>query len=159
MKWTQDDLDVFHKEKDFIDTVLIPVLPIRWGNEMGRTVLEGRFTTILSEEAERHLTGRMILSPPFTYLKHRPFDETLRALKEWIKEMRTDGVKLIVCLASDPQWNQTTHECEEDGVLNVWLPALPLDHLDPKHKQDYLDDNVGQIMKKITNAWSALEIN
>lgn len=153
MKWNQDDLELFHKEKNYIDTVLIPLVPIEWGSEMGRTVLEGRFATLLGEETERQLKGRLILSPPFTYLKNRPFDHTKKDLKEWILEIHADGVKLIVCLASDPQWHEIFQGRDEEGLLNVWLPALPIDHLDSKHKQDYVDENVGQILKKITNAW------
>lgn len=153
MLWNMDDLELFHKEKDYIDTVILPFVPIEWGSDMGRTVQEGRFSLILGEETEHQLKGRVILSPPFTYLKSQSLDDKIAQFHHWIREIRKDSIKFIVCITSDPSWHSFFQDINESGLVNVWLPAVPFDHLNSTHQQDYLDENVGQIIKKMTHAW------
>ncbi|WEG11359.1 DUF2487 family protein [Pullulanibacillus sp. KACC 23026] len=154
MKWTVKDMDVSVKEKAYIDTVLIPFVPIEWGNEMGNAVVEGHYSLLLGEETERQLKGRVILSPPFTYLKKIDEAEKKDLFQPWIQEIKESDFKHIVCLVSDPDFSRTQTDELGEHVQVVWMPAIPIEHMDSTYKQDYLNEQVAQIMKKITQAWS-----
>lgn len=154
MKWTLNDWAVFQKEKDYIDTVLIPFIPIHWGEGMKGTVTTGRFTTLLAEEIERQLKGRVILNPPFTYLESESLEMKRTRLDGWIEEIKSYGIKHIICLSTDPKWNFVHTENRTIGVTNIWVPALPIDHMDSKHRQDYLDETVGQVLRQMAQAWN-----
>jgi hypothetical protein len=155
MKWLAEDLDVFQREKEYIDTVLIPLVPIKWGDQMGSVAREGRFSLILAELLERELKGRVILSPPFTYLKSDSLEETKHTLKRWLREIQGAGVKYIVTLTSDVDWKTGLSEPQGEGVETIWLPAVPVDHMTPQHQQDFLDETVGNLLKQMAQFWQS----
>jgi len=49
----------------------------------------------------------------------------------------------IVYLTSDPAWR--TVENELDGLL-LWLPTIPLEHLEQKHKVNVISDQIQQLI-------------
>jgi hypothetical protein len=158
MKWLAEDLDVFQREKEYIDTVLIPLVPIKWGEQMSSVVREGRFSLILAELLERELKGRVILSPAFTYLKSGSFEETKRTLERWLAEIQGAGVKFILTLTSDVDWKTGPIKSQAEGVETIWLPAVPVEHMNPKHKQDFLDETVGNVLKQIAQVWQTTKL-
>ena len=153
MKWLAEDLDLFQKEKEYIDTVLIPLVPIKWGDQMNSVVREGRFSLLIAEQIERELKGRVILSPAYTYLKSAPFDETKLMLEAWLHEIQLAGVKYIVTLTSDVDWKTNLSEFQMESVQTIWLPAVPVEHMNPQNKQDFLDETVGNLLKQIAQVW------
>ncbi|HET6871896.1 MAG TPA: DUF2487 family protein [Sporolactobacillaceae bacterium] len=157
MKWLAEDLDVFQREKEYIDTVLLPLVPIQWGEHMSSVVREGRFSLLLSEQLERELKGRVILSPAFTYLKANSFEDTMRQLEAWLNEIQRAGVKSIVTLTSDVDWKIHISEKQTEGVRHIWLPAVPLEHMNPQSQQDFLDEMVGSVLKQIAEVWQTVK--
>ncbi len=155
MKWNLEDLDIFRKEKAYVDTVIIPLVPIHWGEDMNGPVTAGRFVTLLAEEIERQLKGRVILSPPFTYLKKESREEKSKRLGDWVQAIEAYGAKYRICLTADLDWNPSQSEKESPGLTCFALPALPIDHMDPKHRQDYIDDHVGHVLKKMMHTWQS----
>lgn len=157
MKWLAEDIEVFQREKEYIDTVLLPLVPIQWGEDMGSVVREGRFSLLLSEQLERELKGRVILSPAFTYLKANSFEDTMRQLETWLSEIQRAGVKTIVTLTSDVDWKINLSENQTEGVRHIWLPAVPLEHMTPQSQLDFLDEMVGSVLKQVAEVWQTVK--
>lgn len=152
MKWQTKEIDTYLQEKDYVDTALIPLVPISWVDEVKRTVAMGEFIEVITLEVERQFQGRVIHFPPFTYIKGEQIDSRLARLKEWTSEIREGGIKHLFFLTSDGEWKTIEHELNEPLI---WLPTVPLEHLDLSYKRDIIAEQVKQLIPLLTSKWQS----
>lgn len=148
MKWKTTDIDIYFQAKEYVDTALIPMLPIGWGADVKTTVSLGEFIALFADELERQFKGRLVQFPSYTYLK----DESTKTerLQDWIQHLKEEGFKYVILLTSDVSWKNV--EGDLDGVL-IWLPVLPLEHVDASYKQEMLTTQMKQIIQLIMSEW------
>ncbi|HSH24038.1 MAG TPA: YpiF family protein [Massilibacterium sp.] len=148
MKWKTTDIDIYFQAKEYVDTALIPMLPIGWGADVKTTVSLGEFIALFADELERQFKGRLVQFPSYTYLK----DESTKTerLQDWIQHLKEEGFKHVILLTSDVSWKNV--EGDLDGVL-IWLPVLPLEHVDASYKQEMLTTQMKQIIQLIMSEW------
>jgi hypothetical protein len=150
VRWQVLEMQQYLEQKEYIDTILIPLVPISWENALIPTVREGEFVETILKETERQLQGRVILLPPFTYLKNEDMEERMKRLAMWKTELNVGNhVKYVFFVTSDVDWKRVENELE--GL--VWAAPVPLEHMDERHRKDFVDENVGLIMKNITEIW------
>ncbi|MFV8828356.1 YpiF family protein [Alkalihalobacterium sp. APHAB7] len=148
MKWLAKEMDTYLQAKEYVDTALIPLIPVSWEKEIKSTVAMGEFISIISSELERQFQGRVIEFPAFTYLKSDI--EKLERLKSWEKELKENEIKHIVYITSDFEWEQAKQELTE---TLIWLPSIPLEHMDQKHKVEVIEGQIKQLIPFLTNKW------
>jgi hypothetical protein len=95
------------------------------------------------------LQGRILLIPGFTYIKNSKIN-SLEQLKQWETELVDKPFKHLFYVTSDMEWKQKENEME--GTL-LWLPSLPLQHMDEKSKTSVLEDQVRQLMNLFIQKW------
>ena len=152
MKWNAKEVDVYLTSKSYIDTALVTLIPISFGEDMKQIVSMGEFSTVLSAEIERQLHGRIFAVPPFTYFKTEEQTEKMKKLKQWISELKNCGFNYIFLITSDHEWK--TFEDELEAKL-IWIPAIPLEHMDDKYKSEILHEQTKQILQIVTNQWQS----
>lgn len=151
MKWTTTDVDLYLQSKEYVDTLIIPLIPIATGSQMKNIVLNGEFITILTNELERQFKGRVYLIPPFTYLKgEQQLEKEFSRLIEWKDELTTQDFKHVIYMTSDSDWKRYENEL---GKSLLWLPAIPMEHVDSKVKQQIMTDQIQQIVPLLLSAW------
>lgn len=155
MQWRGKDIGIFVKEKEYIDTALIPLVPITMDHNVKLAVSHGEFIQYLAMAIERQFKGRLIQFPAYTYLLHEQNDEINR-LKNWVLHLQQNSMKHIILLTSDMNWKQaeSTLACSL-----IWLPALPLEHVDDTQAQMLIQDQVQQMIPIITEKWNSEKIN
>jgi hypothetical protein len=153
MKWMTTDIDLYLQSKEYVDTAIIPLVPISISQQMKNIVLSGEFTTILSNEIERQFKGRIFLIPPFTYLKDRELNQEFARLLDWREMLIENGFKHVIYMTSDADWKQYETQL---GTSLIWSPAVPLEHVEGKVKQQIMTDQVQQIVPLILTAWRNL---
>ncbi len=152
MKWLSKEIDVFLSAKQYIDTILLTLVPISFHENMKETVSMGEFSSVLTAEIERQLHGRTLVIPPFAYLKSESQDEKLKKLGQWTGELRKNGFRHIFMFTSDSQWKAIEELL--DGTL-IWIPAIPLEHMDEKFRREILDEQTKQVLQIVTNQWQS----
>lgn len=150
MKWITADIDLYLQSKEYVDTAIIPLVPISFDQQMKNTVLNGEFITSLSSEIERQFKGRMFLIPPFTYLKEEDKRPDVERLLSWKQALMSKGFNHIIFMTSDSDWKQYE---ETIGNTLIWSPAVPLEHAETKMKQQIMTDQVSQLVPSILSAW------
>ncbi|MBM7661264.1 hypothetical protein JOC85_002036 [Bacillus mesophilus] len=150
MKWTTTDVDLYTQSKEYVDTVIIPLIPIAVGQQMKNIVLNGEFISILTTELERQFKGRAFLTPPFTYLKGEQVEQKYTRLIEWKEHFTSNEFKHVIYLTSDSDWKGYEGEL---GNSLIWLSAVPLEHVDSKVKQQIMTDQIQQIVPLLLSAW------
>lgn len=152
MKWISKEVDVYLTSKNYIDTVLVTLIPISFGEDMKQTVSMGEFSTVLTSEIERQLHGRIFAIPPFTYFKTESQTEKFAKLEQWVNELKNSGFKFIFFITSDHEWKMV--EDKLDAKL-IWIPAIPIEHMDDKYKSEILHEQTKQILQIVTNQWQS----
>ncbi|AST92237.1 hypothetical protein BC6307_13540 [Sutcliffiella cohnii] len=150
MKWTTKDVTVYEQSKEYIDTAIIPLVPISFKADMKNLASLGEYITTLTNELERQFKGRVMLLPTYTYLFHGNGRIKKEVLNEYIQHLEAEGVKHIFLLTSDQQWKQ--EEEEINGKL-LWLPAIPLEDMEEKYKQKLITDQMNQLLPIFISKW------
>ncbi|WP_209122609.1 YpiF family protein [Alkalihalobacillus sp. BA299] len=149
MRWLAKEMDTYLQAKEYVDTAIVPLIPINWQEEIKSTVAMGEFISIISSELERQFQGRVIEFPPFTYLKSEK-DSKMERLKSWEKELKENEINHIIFITSDFEWEQVKQDLTE---TLIWLPSIPLEHMDQKHKIDVIEGQIKQLIPFLTNKW------
>ncbi|WP_078553289.1 YpiF family protein [Bacillus alkalicellulosilyticus] len=150
MKWQTTEMDTYLQAKEYVDTAIIPLIPISLQQQVKSTVAMGEFITIITNELERQFHGRVIEIPPFTYVKSEPINERLDRLNTWYQDLKDSGVVHVVFLTSDSEWKTVEQEVPE---LLLWLPTIPLEHMEQKYKVEAISDQIKQLIPIMTNKW------
>ncbi|MBP3950605.1 YpiF family protein [Bacillus suaedae] len=150
MKWQASDMDTYLQAKEYVDTALIPLVPISWNKNVKGTVSWGEFISIISVEIEKQFQGRIVHFPPFTYLINEPMNQRLERVKLWEEELQAGGIKHIIYITSDGDWRQIENDL---SGLHIWLPSIPLEHLEAKNRRTVISDQLTQIIPIFTKNW------
>ncbi|MGE8204321.1 YpiF family protein [Heyndrickxia sp. NPDC080065] len=153
MNWNGKDVEVYLKEQQFIDTAVVPLLPISFGTEMKQAASQGEFIDLLSMHLERQFKGRMMLFPALTYLTSISNEQKMDMLQSWEVKLKESGFTHIFYLTSDSIWR----EQGEIAKQVIWLPSVPLEHMDEQYKHSILEDQVKQLINIIVQQWQTIK--
>jgi hypothetical protein len=154
MKWQAKEIDIYLQAKEYVDTAVIPLLPILWSKEIKSTVQMGEFIVLIADELERQFKGRVFQFPPYTYLKTESTKVRLEKINELDDHLKSNGFRHIIYLTSDIDWKEVESEMK-DTLL--WIASLPLEHVDQKYKIEILNDQVKQMLPIVTKKWQNKE--
>ncbi|MBU7593286.1 YpiF family protein [Metabacillus halosaccharovorans] len=149
MKWVSNDVDLYNQTKEYIDTVVVPLMAISVGSDFKNTVSKGEFINLVSMDLERQLKGRVFLFPTYSYLKKS--ENVIENLIEWKTELQQE-FKHVVFLTSDTELKEEKNE-QLEGKL-IWLPTIPLENMDENLKRKLLQDQVEQILNILLQSWN-----
>ncbi|GAE34572.1 YpiF family protein [Halalkalibacter akibai] len=150
MKWQATEMDTYLQAKEYVDTAIITLVPVSWQTEIKQTVAMGEFISIMATELEKQFHGRVIQFPAFSYIKSEESPSRLARLEKWEAELKAGGVKHLVYLTSDSEWKLVENEL--NGML-IWLPTIPLEHMDVSYKREVISDQMKQLIPLMTNKW------
>lgn len=150
MNWNGKDTESFQQQKEYVDTALVPLVPISFESDMKETASQHEFVQLLTMLLEKQFKGRILLIPPFTYIKQQEEAEKLAALKRWSDEIDNAGFKHKLFFTSDSNWKLA--EDKIDGSL-IWVPAVPLEHMEDSYKYSLIEDQAKQFVNIIVHKW------
>lgn len=156
MKWKVKELDTYFQAKEYVDTALIPLIPISFTDEVKMTVSMGEFITIITDELERQFHGRVFQLPPYTYLKEENKDERNTRLKSWLNYLKENSFKEVVLLTADYTWKTGDSDIEDHLI---WLPALPLDTMDKEYQIQVIRDQLKQLVPILMDKWKNIKFD
>lgn len=150
MKWISKDIETYLSAMEYVDTAVIPLFSVTFGAEMSQSASNAEFITLLTNYLERQFTGRMVLFPPFTYLKNDDSETIVNQLKNWEENIEKNEFKHIFYITSESDWK--IHEDKLLGSL-IWLPSLPLGALNEQQKNSMIESQVKQLLDLFTRKW------
>lgn len=146
MNWTAKDLDTYLQQKEYIDTLLVPLLKIETTPEsMKNNASSAEFLMHLSTFIETQFKGRIMLMPPFSYTQSSNLHMMAEKMSEDLSLM---GFKNIIYLTTDSAWTSISL----DEV--IWLPSIPLESMDESLRKSILEDQLKQVLPRLTKKWS-----
>ncbi len=149
MKWIASDVDVYNQSKEYVDTAIVPLMAVSIDSNFKYIVSKGEFTNLISGELERQLKGRVFLFPTYSYLIKS--ENVIEKLLEWKTELKRE-FKHVFFLTCDEKLKEVKNEQLEGDLL--WLPTMPLEHMDENLKRKLLQDQVEQILNILLQSWN-----
>ena len=151
MKWIPQEVETYLNAKEYVDTAVIPIYSLSFGEEMKQSAAAFEFLSLLTGHLERQFTGRILLFPPFTYLKSDNIENVLDELLKWGENVLNSEFKHIFYITSELDWRM--YENRLAGSL-LWLPSLPLGNMNEAQKMEVVDSQVKQLLSIFTQQWN-----
>ncbi|WP_163582002.1 DUF2487 family protein [Gracilibacillus saliphilus] len=152
MRWKKKDLNMFFQSKEYIDTLCVPLIPLDLQTESEATKLADQYTSlqIISDELERNYTGRIMLSPTYTYIRSTNYENESAILNQWTSMLSNDHFNHIFLLTYDVNWKK--HERMLNSNL-IWLTASTIDDYQSDQTKKWINEQVIQISELIRSYW------
>lgn len=151
MKWVLSDVDVYNQSREYVDTAIVPLIPVSLEADLKGTVSKGEFITYVSVELERQLKGRVFLFPSLTYLKKSK--NVIESVIEWKTELQEE-FKHVIFLTSDETLKEYTSDQQNVKDDLIWLPSVPFEHMDESLMKKLLEDQIQQILNILLQSWN-----
>jgi len=147
MNWTAQDMDTYLQQKEYIDTLIVPLLKVETvpGN-MKNSASSSEFLMHLTTFIETQFKGRMMLMPPFAYTQSMDLTELAATLS---RDFAAAPFNHIFFLTTDAAWTSL----KLDGEV-IWLPSIPLESMDPQLRKTIIEDQLRQVLPRFTEKWS-----
>lgn len=152
MRWIKGDLERYVGAKEYIDTLLVPLLPFEFSNDdhLTKNAYQIEILTIFLHELEKEFTGRIVLSPHYYYLKSSKKEDELERLNSWVEDAKKQPFEHVFFVTFDATWKK--EEVAMDGTL-LWLPATQSGDLQSKETAILIRDQVEQVSELIQTYW------
>lgn len=146
MNWNASDMNLFLQQKEYIDTLVIPLIKVETQEErMKSSASSTDFLMNLVDYIELQFKGRIMVSPPFAYSPSMELQQFGDVLAE---DFSHSSFKHVFYLTTDADWTTITIK----GKV-LWLPAIPIEHMDDRLKQSILEDQLKQLLPQLTEEW------
>ncbi|HLR11734.1 MAG TPA: DUF2487 family protein [Sporosarcina sp.] len=147
MNWKAQDLDTYMQQKMYIDTLLVPLLPIDTSADRAKnSASSAEFLMHLSNFIEGQFKGRMMVLPPLSYTQSTNYEQFAASFN---KDFAETEFKHIFYLTTDRNWV----DIDVHGEV-IWLPSIPLESMEPKLRQSVIEDQLRQVLPTFTKKWS-----
>ncbi|RSK27418.1 DUF2487 family protein [Bacillus sp. HMF5848] len=151
MRWLSHDINMFVQAKEYVDTAILPLVPLDFSGSIKNIVQTGESTMTVATALEREYQGRVFLIPTFHYWVEQDMNLTIKDLQSWIEKLKKAGFEKVFLLSCDNEWRLVEKELE---LPLLWLPSFSLDHIDDKHKKSYIDNQLAQLSPYLMRAWN-----
>jgi hypothetical protein len=150
VKWTAHDVEMYEKERQYIDTAVIPLISLALSDGAKAAASGGEFVQLLAGEIERQLRGRLFLLPPFAYWAAETQEARIERLNGWTRELTESGMEHVFYVTSDRSWKGA--EAALSGELFL-LPAVPLEHMDEPYRRQLIQEQTGKLLQDFIARW------
>ncbi|WP_164668768.1 DUF2487 family protein [Virgibacillus doumboii] len=152
MKWNNKDLQEYIQAKEYVDTIIVPLLPFHLSKdtEYVKDAFQREVLDAFTHELEKELTGRVMLTPVYNYIKSASKDEEIERINSWVDEIEKQPFTYIFHVTFDSSWKKSEQLLK--GTL-LWLPgagnASQTNDLRP-----VIRSQVEQVSELIKSYWS-----
>lgn len=150
MKWIKDDVEKYVTAKEYIDTVILPLIPFDMAQELEKSAYHNESLTLLTKGLEKERTGRVMLAPTYYYIKSNDLSQELIRVNSWIENFQEQPFKHVFLITFDATWKKNEQALK--GSL-IWLPSIPQGNLYTQEMQQMIMDQVNQIGELIHSYW------
>ncbi|SDQ54689.1 Protein of unknown function [Virgibacillus subterraneus] len=152
MKWKKSDLHQYVNAKEYVDTIIIPLIPFQLSNDsvLEKDAFQREVLVAFSYELEKELTGRVLLTPNYNYLKSSHKDQEIVRINSWIDDIEQQPFNHIFYVTFDSTWKK--NEQGMRGTL-LWLPGVSDGTLQSNEMHSIIRSNVEQVSELIRSYW------
>ena len=145
MNWNGKDAVLVEQQKNYIDTVVVPLAPMSFSEGFRQSAEQYEFIQLLTEFLERQFKGRMLVTPPYAYLPEQA-DKAV----QWTENIRAAGFKHVFFITADSMWRQ--REAELNAAV-IFVPSVTLGDMEEAVKRSLIENQAKQLVNTIVVKW------
>ncbi|WP_027954408.1 YpiF family protein [Halobacillus kuroshimensis] len=151
MKWTKADMTQYLPEKQYVDTLMIPLIPFdpAGDQQMAGQAFQRELNQVFTNLIEKEYRGRIFLSPDYAYLKGG-YEKEKERLNEWIQRFREQPFEHVFLFTFDSGWKR--HEDDLAGRL-IWVPGMSSGSMKSTETQAFVKEQARGISELIQAYW------
>ncbi|QPC46688.1 DUF2487 family protein [Mangrovibacillus cuniculi] len=153
MLWIEKDVTVFNEQKEYIDTLVVPLAPISFGANMKRTAEQGEFVQRLTTHMEKQFRGRIFVLPTQYYAFSTKNEEKYHVIEQVKKAIEGSSFRHILWITSDKEWKDIDL-VENETLLHI--PSLTLEHMSEGMKYEYMENQVKELLPELIEVWKKI---
>lgn len=152
MKWRNKDLAQYVQAKEYIDTIIIPLIPFQMNldDELEKDAFQSEALNLFVNELEKELSGRILVTPNYHYLKGMQLDSEVERVNEWTHNIKEQPFQHVFFITFDMKWKKLERDLE--GSL-IWLPGFQSGDLHSQEWNQRLREQVKDIKELIRSFW------
>jgi uncharacterized protein DUF2487 len=150
LKWIGEDIESYVNQKEYIDTIILPLYPITFTSNIETTVEMTEYISFITVLLEKQFKGRLLLLPGYSYLINSEGEMPVEDLLKWEEEIMNSGSKYLFYLTCDSEWKKV--ESSLQGSL-ICVPTSSIHKMDAKQRNTHLEDQIKQISYVFTEKW------
>ncbi|WP_407268689.1 DUF2487 family protein [Radiobacillus sp. PE A8.2] len=150
MQWCQKDIQQYNEAEQYVDTLVIPLMPMAVNQQMDKLGFQGELLKLYVNGLEQHYKGRLFLMPTYAYFHPENDEQEINRLNTWIAEMKQKPFEHVFLFSFDSFWKK--HERKLDGTL-LWVPAMQTGNLDDSNTKVMMNDQLKEIIGLIKSFW------
>lgn len=154
MKWAKSDLSQYKEAKEYVDTLLVPLIPFQLSNDKTyeKEAFQKEFLLLFVHKIEKELAGRIMLTPDYNYVlsKEMKRENEVARLNGWIQNCKTQPFQHTFLVTFDSGWKK--NESEMQGTL-LWFPGMDEGDLQSAEIQSVVKNQANQVVELIRSYW------
>ena len=150
LRWIGEDIESYVNQKEYIDTIILPLYPISFTSSIETTVEMTEYISFITVLLEKQFKGRLLLLPGYSYLKNLEGEMPVEDLLKWEEEIMNSGSKHLFYLTCDSEWKKVENSLQ--GSL-IWVPTTSIHKMDAKQRNTHLEDQIKQLSSVFTEKW------
>lgn len=152
MRWSKEDLEKFIPAKEYVDTLILPLLPFQLTEEddLGKMAFQCEVLTIFVTELEKELAGRVLLTPSYYYNKKASKKAEVERVNGWVDDALNQPFEHVFFITFDAKWKK--EEKDLKGSL-LWLPSNHSVGINSKEMVMIIRDQVAEVGELIRSYW------
>lgn len=153
MKWKKNELEQYIGAKEYVDTIIMPLLPFQLSDDtnMAKDAFQREVLETFANELEMELTGRVVLTPAYNYLKSADKNAEMDRLRTWTDDISNQPLNHLFLITFDSSWKKV--EQALPGTL-LWMPGMSTGDIDSKEMQTIIRSQVEQVSELIRTYWT-----
>lgn len=155
LRWNAKESALYYESKEYVDTALVPLIPISLGEKSKSSGNANEFIQLITMNLETQFKGRILLLPSVAYFTDITEEEKIKTLNLWIEHLKAENFNHLFFISTDQEWNERLNKESEHFI---WIPSIPLEHLDDSNKRTIIQDQVQQILNVFVSAWQKAEM-
>lgn len=152
MRWENDTIDQYLAAREYIDTLIMPIIKIDLSENLREAVYMSSLISNFALQLEEQIKGRVLLVPGFTYAGEIT-ENVIGLLNGLSEQAKLAGFKNVVFLTQNNEWEQRQNEL--DGAILKLDVEAPKENELPHYKMNV--DEIRQIAEryvaKVVQLW------
>lgn len=151
MRLSKTDVAQYLPEKEYIDTVIVPLIPFDPSSDtdLSKQAFLRELNQVFTNVIEKEYRGRIFLSPDYHYMSGANASETER-VNEWIGQFKQQPFEHVFLFTFDVKWKK--HEQNLNGHL-LWVPGIQTGNVQSTETQSFVKEQAREISEFIQSYW------
>jgi len=154
VRWLAKDGALYVESKSYIDTLFVPLVSVSFGEKVKKSGNDYEFLQLITTHLERQFQGRILLLPTVIYPEELSDSYKKILAEELFQRFPEEDFQHRFFISTTVDLKD---EVEKNGGIFIFLPSIPLEHIDGPNRLSIIENQVRQLSPLVVDRWQEVE--